>query len=564
VNILRTIIHDVVIVGAGLAGQMAALETYPQADTALFSKVHPLRSHSVSAQGGINASFGNAGADDWNRHAYDTVKGSDFLADQDAVEVLCREITSRILEVDEMGALFDRMENKCLAQRPFGGGSFPRTCYAGDSTGHDLMGTLYSQLIKENVNVYSEWLVTSLFIQDGACKGIFAIDLLDGERHLVRAKVVILATGGCGRVYERSTNSVPCTGDGISMAYRAGAAIADMEFVQFHPTTLVGTNILISEAARGEGGRLFNANQERFMERYAPKMLDLAPRDIVTRSIQTEVLQGRGAGDGQDHVWLDLTELGQDRIRDRLPQIYKLALDFMDLDVSTDQLPVQPAQHYAMGGIRTDLDGSTSLPGLLACGECACVSVHGANRLGGNSLADTLVFGKRAGRKALERADKTSLPRTDAKTMAAEDERLDHLLVPGDESANVIRDELQRTMWRNVGIFRERAGLEAAMNDVHDLTSRYAQLQVEDHSRRFNTDLVQAIELGFMLDVASLIVTGALNREESRGSHYRADHPLRDDEGWLKHTVLTNLNNSPSIRYEPVRLNLFPPERRVY
>jgi succinate dehydrogenase / fumarate reductase flavoprotein subunit len=561
---MEIISHDIVIIGAGLAGQMAALEASPNADTAILSKVHPLRSHSVAAQGGINAPFGHVGEDDWKQHAYDTVKGSDFLADQDTVEVLCREITSRIMELDAFGAVFDRLPDGRLAQRPFGGGSFPRTCYAGDSTGHELLDTLFSQLIKDEVKVYSEWFVTSLFVEGNVCKGALALDLRNGDRYLVKAKAVILATGGSGRTYERTTNSHPCTGDGISMAYRAGASVGDMEFVQFHPTTLVGTNILISEAARGEGGILLNGKGERFMGRYAPKMQDLAPRDIVTRSIQTELDQGRGAGEEGDHVWLDLRALGQDLLLHKLPQVYKLVRDFLDLDAAESLIPVQPGQHYTMGGVRCNNHGETNIQGLFACGECACLSVHGANRLGGNSLADTLVFGKLSGAKAVSYARKRSFQQIEEDRLKREEGRIDVLFGRGSESPVDIRRALQKVMWSKVGIFRNRKDIEEALHTIEVLKVRYEKVTVEDRSSTFNTQLVQAIELGFLLDSAELTALGALYRKESRGSHFRTDFPGRDDEQWLKHTVIRRAEGRPTVEYEPVRVTMFQPERRTY
>ncbi len=561
---METLSHDILIIGAGLAGQMAALEAARDADTAIVSKVHPLRSHSCAAQGGINAPFGNAAADDWKQHAFDTVKGSDYLADQDSVEVLCKNIAQRIIDVDAYGAIFDRMADGRLAQRPFGGGSFPRTCYAGDATGHELLDTLFSQSLKNNVRIYSEWFATSLVVENGECRGAFCIDLLTGDCIFIKSKAVILATGGSGRCYERTTNSHPCTGDGISMAYRAGARIADMEFVQFHPTTMVGTNILISEAARGEGGILLNAKGERFMSRYAPKMVDLAPRDIVTRSIQTEIEEGRGVGEQKDHVSLDLRHLGQDVLVAKLPQIYKLAQDFLDVDAAEEPIPVQPGQHYTMGGVRTSNDGQSSIKGLFACGECACVSVHGANRLGGNSLADTLVFGKLAGAKAVEFARKRSLEGASKDTLAKEEGRIDGLLRNSGDSATDIRRELQALMWSKVGIFRTERELLEARKGIEVLKERYKTVAVEDRSRTFNTSLPQAIELGFMLDNAEMIATGAHLRRESRGSHYRRDFAERDDANWLKHTILTLTDGKMSVAFELVRITMFQPERRVY
>ncbi len=557
------ITHDIIVIGGGIAGQMAALVSSQSSDTAIVSKVHPIRSHSGAAQGGINAPFGNASADDWEKHAFDTVKGSDYLADQDAVEILCKNITSRIVEIDSFGAIFDRMLDGRLAQRPFGGGSFPRTCYAGDSTGHEILNTLYEQLIKNNVRVYEEWLTTSLMVENNDYKGAHAINLKTGETAYFRSKAVIFATGGCGRVFERTTNSHQSTGDGISMAYSAGAQVCDMEFVQFHPTTLVGTNILISEAARGEGGLLMNAENERFMENYAPSAKELAPRDIVVRSIQTEIDKGRGIG-GRDFVWLDLRGLGSDRLREKLPQVYKLAKDFANVDAAKDCIPVQPAQHYTMGGVRTNNSGESSIKGLLACGECACVSVHGANRLGGNSLAETLVFGKIAGEKAIEYIRKKGTPGIQREAVEKKENRINRLFRSGDESAAEIRKELQNIMWERVGIFRNESDSREALKAVKRLKKRYSNARVKDSSRIFNTELIQTIELGFLLDNAELIAQGALARRESRGSHFRTDFPQRDDKNWLTHTIIAFKDGKPDVTWEPVRITLFKPEARKY
>ena len=558
---MEKITHDIIIIGAGLAGQMAALAASQSSDTAIISKVHPLRSHSGAAQGGINASFGNATADDWEKHAFDTVRGSDYLADQDAVEILCRNITSRIAEVDYFGAIFDRMPDGRLAQRPFGGGSFPRTCYAGDVTGHEILNTLYEQLIKNNVKVYEEWLSTSLIVEDNECRGIHAINLKNGETAYFRSKAVILATGGCGRVFERTTNSHQSTGDGISMAYRAGAKICDMEFVQFHPTTLAGTNILISEAARGEGGLLVNAENGRFMEKYAPAAKELAPRDIVVRSIQTEINEGRG---GKDLVWLDLRNLGREKLAEKLPQIYKLAKDFANVDAAQDCIPVQPAQHYTMGGIRTNNSGESSIRGLFACGECACVSVHGANRLGGNSLAETLVFGKIAGESALGYIRKRDMPGIPNEAVSKEEKMINNLFRSSDESAAEIRKGMQKVMWKKAGIFRNEKDMLDALKAVKELKKRYAAAGVKDGSRIFNTELAQAVELGFLLDNAELIAQGALQRRESRGSHFRNDFQQRNDKNWLAHTIITLVEGKPHVSHEPVRITLFKPEARKY
>jgi succinate dehydrogenase / fumarate reductase flavoprotein subunit len=562
---MNVITHDITVIGAGLAGQMAALEASQSSDTAIISKVHPLRSHSIAAQGGINAPFGNVASDDWEKQAFDTIKGSDYLADQDAVEILCKNITSRIIEIDSYGAIFDRLPNGKLAQRPFGGGSFPRTCYAGDATGHEILGTLYEQIIKNNVKVYEEWFSTSLIVEENTCKGTLAINLKTGEPAYFRSKAVIVATGGSGRVYERTTNSHQCTGDGISMAYRAGAQICDMEFVQFHPTTLIGTNILISEAARGEGGLLRNAKKERFMEKYAPKAKELAPRDVVVRSIQIEIDERRGVGEkGKEFVELDLRGLGRETLVQKLPQVYKLAKDFANIDASEALIPVQPAQHYTMGGIRTNNFGESSIRGLFACGECACVSVHGANRLGGNSLSETLVFGKIAGARALEYIRKKETPEMVREVVEREAKKVDDLFMDGSESAAEMRKELQRVMWEKVGIFRNEKDLREALKIVRKLKERYKNIRIRDGSRVFNTELMQTIELGFLLDNAELMALGALLRSESRGSHFRTDFPIRDDENLLKHTIITLKDGKPYVSYEPVRITLFKPEIRAY
>lgn len=562
---MEIITHDLIIIGAGLAGHMAALEASRSCDTAIISKVHPLRSHSVAAQGGINAAFGNVVQDDWNKHAFDTIKGSDYLADQDAVELLCKNITSSIVEIDSFGAIFDRLPDGKLAQRPFGGGSFPRTCYAGDATGHEILNTLYEQIIKNNVRIYEEWISTSLIVEENRCKGAVAINLKNGDIAYFRSKAVIFATGGSGRIYERTTNSYQSTGDGISMAYRAGASICDMEFVQFHPTTLVGTNILISEAARGEGGLLLNAKDERFMEKYAPEMKELAPRDIVVRSIQREIDEGRGSGiKGEEYIFLDLRKLGREKLVSNLPQVYNLAKDFANIDPAQACIPVQPAQHYTMGGIRTDNNAQSSINGLFACGECTCVSIHGANRLGGNSLAETLVFGKIAGSRAFEYVRKQEMLDIPIKSIEIETKKIDSLFRNGTESVAVIRKELRKVMKEKAGIFRNQQDLEQALKIIRSLKESYANVRVKDESRFFNTELMQAIELGFMLDNAELITLGALFRKESRGSHFRTDFPDRDDKNWLKHTIITLKNKKPIVSYEPVRITLFEPAKRDY
>jgi len=555
--------HDVVIVGAGLAGLRAAIEAQLESvDVAVFSKTHPLRSHSVQAQGGINAAFG---ADDsWEKHAYDTIVGSDFLADQDAVELMCKDAPRVIRELDHWGALFNRTENGLIAQRPFGGAGFPRTCYAADKTGHALQQTLHEKAVKENVRFYEEWFVTSIAVENNVCKGAIAVNISTGNVEAIRSKALILATGGAGQVYGRTTNSLTTTGDGIAMAYRAGIPLEDMEFVQFHPTTLFGSNILISEAARGEGGYLINAEGERFMQRYAPDAMELAPRDIVTRAIETEIKEGRGFKGG--YVHLDLRHLGEEKINERLPQIRELAISFAGINPVKEPIPIQPAQHYTMGGISVNVDGFTPIKGLFAAGECACISVHGANRLGGNSLLCTLVFGRRAGASAAkhvkENPSEASFPMGELKK---EEQKIQHMLSSkGEERFSKIKVELSETMVRHVGVFRDQKGLKTALENVRKLKRRFLNVRVEDASRRFNTSLLEVLELGFALDLAEVIIVGALARKESRGAHYRVDYPKRDDKNWLKHTLVTRSAEGPLLSYKPVTISRFKPTPRRY
>jgi len=452
--------HDVVIIGGGLTGLRAAVEIADAGgDVALLSKVHPLRSHSGAAQGGINAALGNAegGEDDsWDKHAFDTVKGSDYLADQDAVEVMCREAPGVVIELEHMGTVFSRTADGKIAQRPFGGAGFPRTCYAADRTGRNLLHTLYEQLTASRVTFYDEYFVTSLVVDDGRATGCVALNMADGELHGFAAKATLVATGGFGRLFARSTNALINTGDGAALAYRAGAPLEDMEFVQFHPTTLYGSNILITEGARGEGGLLYNNKHERFMKDYAAKAMELAPRDIVARAIQTEAREGRGFEN--EYVHLDLTHLGAERITERLPGIRQIAIDFAGVDPVKESIPVQPGQHYSMGGVASSADGSTSMPGLYAAGECACVSVHGANRLGGNSLLETVVFGKLSGAAIAKTLGGLDAPNTRAteEALAKDRKRIDKLL-GRDKGEHMmgIREELRSTMFNHFGVFRE-------------------------------------------------------------------------------------------------------------
>jgi succinate dehydrogenase / fumarate reductase flavoprotein subunit len=555
------LVHDLVIVGAGLAGLRAALEASSKVDVALVSKLHPVRSHSGAAQGGINAALGDD--DSWERHAFDTVKGSDYLADQDAVEVLCREGPEAVLELDRFGAIFSRTPEGRLAQRSFGGAAFPRTCFIADKTGHALLHTMYEQLLRKGVKLYSEWQVVALALAGEQCRGVVALDLTTGQLHAIRAKAVLLATGGYGRVYAKTTNAHANTGDGMALAYRAGVTLKDMEFVQFHPTSLFGSNILISEAARAVGGYLINNLGERFMARYAPAKLELGPRDIVSRSIQAEINEGRGFDGG--YVHLDLTHLGEEFIKKGLPQIRELAISFAGIDPVAKPLPIQPAQHYSMGGIATDTHGATSLEGLYAAGECACVSVHGANRLGGNSLLETIVFGKRAGRAAAEYCLDAPIREFPQEALRAEESRLRGLLAgKGGEKAAVLRREAQETMTEYIGLFREEKGMRYAEQRIRELKERYREVSLQDKSRVFNTALTATLELGWLLDLAEVIIAGAMARQESRGAHFRTDYPQRDDERWLRHTLARHTEQGPRLDYAEVKIRLFEPRERVY
>lgn len=550
-------IHDIVIVGAGLAGMRAALAAPPDLDVAVISKVHPVRSHSVAAQGGINAALGEN--DSWEAHAFDTTKGGLYLGDQDAIEAMCREAPDDILELERLGVIFSRDELGRIAQRPFGGAGFPRTCYAADRTGHAILHAMYEQLLKRRIAVYEEWYVTSLIVEDGRCCGVTAWDLLHGGLHAIGGKAVILATGGSGRAFLTSTNAVINTGDGMALAYRAGAPLADMEFVQFHPTTLKDTGILITEGARGEGGYLLNTLGERFMKTYAPQQMELATRSTVSLAIGREILEGRGV-DGC--VLLDLRHLGRPRILERLPQIRELAIEFAGLDPVETPIPVRPGAHYQMGGVRTNQWGETGIPGLYAAGECACVSVHGANRLGGNSLLETIVFGRRAGRRAGEYA-RTIAPRALSDTsLRYEQRRLQQLLLnEGPTRAWQLRDELGKTMSMNLGLVRTQESMLSAKAAIESLKDRAAAVTIQDKGRVFNTDLIQALELQSLLDIAETIVAGALARTESRGAHYRADFPQRDDVHWLQHTLARRTSEGIALTYEPVTVTRFPPTK---
>lgn len=549
------ITHDILIVGAGLAGMRAAIAVPPDVNVALLSKVHPVRSHSVAAQGGINAAIGTE--DSWEAHAYDTAKGGLYLGDQDAIEAMCKEAPQDILELERMGVIFSRTPDGRIAQRPFGGAGYPRTCYAADRTGHALLHAMYEQLMKRRCKVYEEWYVTALLVEEGRCCGIIAWDVVRGGLQVLRAKAVILATGGSGRVFSTSTNAVINTGDGMALAYRAGVPLEDMEFVQFHPTTLKDTGILITEGARGEGGYLLNTLGERFMKRYAPEQMELATRSTVSLAIGQEIQEGRGV-DGC--VLLDLRHLGRTKILERLPQIRELAMEFAGLDPIETPIPIRPGAHYQMGGVKANAWGETDLPGLFAAGECACVSVHGANRLGGNSLLETIVFGRRAGTRAAESIRDCRLPPIPDTHLQGETQRVKALFAnPGPERAWHIRDDLGKTMSLNLGIFRTKQSMQEARAAIQALQLRARHMCVQDKGQIFNTDLIQALELQCLLDIAETIVVGALGREESRGAHYRADFPTRNDNAWLRHTISHRHTDGPHLTYTPVTITRFPP-----
>lgn len=549
------ITHDILVVGAGLAGMRAAIAVPPELDVALLSKVHPVRSHSVAAQGGINAAIG--AEDSWEAHAYDTTKGGLYLGDQDAIEAMCREAPQDILELERMGVIFSRTSEGRIAQRPFGGAGYPRTCYAADRTGHALLHAMYEQLLKRRCRVYEEWYVTALLVEDGRCCGVVAWDMVRGGLQPLRAKAVILATGGSGRVFSTSTNAVINTGDGMALAYRAGVPLEDMEFVQFHPTTLKDTGILITEGARGEGGYLLNTLGERFMKRYAPEQMELATRSTVSLAIGQEIQEERGV---EGCVLLDLRHLGRGRILERLPQIRELSLEFAGLDPIETPIPIRPGAHYQMGGVKANAWGETDLPGLFAAGECACVSVHGANRLGGNSLLETIVFGRRAGTRAAEFVRDRDLPPVPPAALEGEEQRIHSLMAnPGPERAWQIRDELGKTMSLNLGIFRTQRSMQEALSTIHTLKVRARTVRLQDKGRMFNTDLLQALELQCLLEIAETIVVSALGREESRGAHYRADFPARNDASWLRHTLSHCRPEGPVLTYAPVTITRFPP-----
>ena len=543
----------------------AAIEAFDEgADVALLSKIHPVRSHSGAAEGGINAALGNASEDDPEKHAFDTVKGSDYLGDQDAIEVLCDEAPGDVYQLEHWGAVFSRTEDGKIAQRPFGAAGEPRTAYAADITGHVLVHVLYEQVMKRDIPAYEEYFAWKLIIEDDRCQGVIAWDLLNGGLKTIGAKTVILCTGGAGRLYTGTTNAYACTGDAMSMALRVGVPLKDMEMMQFHPTTLAPTGILITEGCRGEGAYLLNAQGDRFLERYAPNAMELASRDVISRAEQTEIDEGRGI-DG--NVLLDLRHLGAERINERLHGTRELSITYAGVDPIYEPIPVRPGAHYHMGGVDTGLEGETEITGLYAAGECACVSVHGANRLGGNALMETITFGKRAGQGTAEWAlthTTISIP----PTVEADAEReLKELLSRTDgERPWAIRDELATTMHENFGVFRREEQMLEQGRIVEGLKERYTRVVVDDKGDIFNNDLTQAIELGFMLDLAECMVSAGLARKESRGAHARPhDYPDRDDESFLKHT-LTRLGPDGQVQldWKPVTMTKWQPQERTY
>ncbi len=555
--------HDVVVVGAGLAGMRAAIAAHALgANVAMVSKVHPVRSHSNAAQGGINAALTSQG-DSWEDHALATVKGSDYLADQDAIEVMCQEAGAALIELEHMGVIFNRDDEGRLGTRRFGGQEQARTFFVADITGAAMLHVLYEQIMRANVRVYEEWFVTSLVMEDSECRGVVAIEIMTGQLHLIKAKAVILATGGAGRVYEPTTNGLVVTADGQALAYRAGAALMDMEMVQYHPTTLKGNGVLITEAARGEGAYLLNSEGDRFMEKYAPNMMELASRDVVSRAEQTEINEGRGV---DDCVFLDLRHLGRELIETKLSYIQEVAGDFANVDLAKQPIPIRPGNHYIMGGIKTDIHGATSIPGLYSAGESACVSVHGANRLGANSLLDTIVFGRRAGEAAGARATEVGDKPVPESVLSADSETIRSFLArkPNGDMAAKIRLEMGETMNEHVAVFRDEQGMQTALQTIRRLRERYAELAVQDKSQVFNTNLVFTLELGFMLDTAEVICGSALARKESRGAHYRTDIPQRDDANGLKHTLAYFNPEGPTIDYSPVTITRWQPQVRSY
>ena len=556
--------HDVLVVGAGLAGMRAAIAAHDAgADVALVSKLHPTRSHSGAAEGGINAALGNNAPDSPESHAFDTVKGSDYLGDQDAIEVFANEAPEDIYELERWGCIFSRDENGRIAQRPFGAASSPRAIYSADITGHVLLQVCYEQLLKRDLRVYEEFFAWKLVSDGNRCRGVISWDLVHGGLKAIGAKTVILATGGVWRLYSGTTNAYACTGDGAVMALHAGVPLKDLEFMQFHPTTLFPSGILITEGCRGEGGTLLNSEGERFMQRYAPQKLELASRDVVSRSEQTEIDGGRGVNGS---VLLDLRHLGAERIVTRLPGTREVTMTFLGIDPIDEPIPVRPGAHYHMGGVDTDTDGRTPLGGLYAAGEVACVSVHGANRLGGNSLMETITFGRRAGAAAAREAFSQSAARVPDSAERDAARELGELLDRTEgERPWKIREELASSMHENFGLFRNEERMRKQIDLLAGLRERYRRVLVEDKGNVFNTDLTQALELGSLLDLAACMLEPGLARRESRGAHSRPeDFPERDDENFLRHSLMTWEHGAPKLGWKTVTITKWEPAARTY
>ncbi len=570
--------YDAVIMGAGIAGLTAALKASENCKVAVMSKVYASRSHSGSAQGGIAAALGNEEEDHWEWHMFDTVKGGDYLVDQDMAEILAREAPERVIELEQLGVPFSRNKDGKIEQRRFGGhtrnfGETPvrRACYASDRTGRVIMDALYDHCLVRGVKIFDEVFALSLLISAGRCCGVSGFELATGEPVVFHSKAVLIASGGCGRIFKTTSMAFAATGDGFALAFEAGIPLEDMEFVQFHPTGIHGLGILVSEAARAEGGFLLNDKGERFMERYAPSLKDLAPRDIISRAILTEVSEGRGIG-GSDYVYLDLSHLGKEQLELKLSEVTSFVKTYLGIDASESPIPVAPTCHYMMGGIPTDAEGrvlvdgkSTVLPGLYAAGECACVSVHGANRLGTNSLVDLVVFGKRAGSDVAEYVGKIEAATLPPGAEQFVSSKLDKLLSSsGKERVGSLREEMQATLTELCSVFRDKNGLEQALHRVRELQGKMASLGLTYSGKRFNYELEDALELNNMLKLAELIVYSALQREESRGAHYRNDFPNRNDDAWFKHTLISGTSAGLEIQYKPVVVTRFEPKARKY
>jgi succinate dehydrogenase / fumarate reductase, flavoprotein subunit len=571
--------YDAVIVGAGGAGLRAAIESSDRVRTAVISKLYPTRSHTGAAQGGMCAALGNMEEDYPEWHAFDTVKGGDYLVDQPAAQLMTEEAVDAVYQLEHWGLPFNRTAEGKIAQRRFGGhtrnhgeAAVMRACYAADRTGHMILQTLYQQCVKRGVRFFNEFYCLDLLMEDGRAAGIVAYELATGELHVFRAKAVLFATGGYGRMFKVSSNAHALTGDGPAVVFRRGIPLQDMEFFQFHPTGLYKLGILLSEAARGEGGILLNKDGERFMERYAPTIKDLAPRDVVSRSMYQEIREGRGSGPDGDYVFLDISHLDPAVIEEKLPDITEFARVYLRVEPTREPVPIQPTAHYAMGGIPTDVDGrvvvgtdETPVPGLYAAGECACVSVHGANRLGTNSLLDIVVFGRRGGVHMARFAGDADLadlrPDAVAPTLGVLNGFLERTRT---ESPADIREALQKEMYERAFVVRDEAGLKEAASELESLRDRYQRLGVQDKGSVYNTDLMETVELGFLLDCADTLVTAALARDESRGGHYREDHPLRDDANWLQHSLAYRDGDGIRLEHKPVKMGPYVPMERKY